>query len=110
MASSTIPYPPNPVKASPNFLTYSNRTLEKNGLEIKKIGQGNYSDATLTLVGSGLGITIMPRSFKVEADAVRFIDLVEAGSVVEMGLAWRSQTDNLAVCYFARFCAEWDWA
>lgn len=94
---------------SPTFLHYFDHQMQKAGLKIRNTGQGNYSEATITLAASGLGMTMMPRSFKTASHAVAYVDLDFEDVVLDIVLAWHAQDINTALPRFVEFCRSWNW-
>jgi DNA-binding transcriptional LysR family regulator len=73
------------------------------------MGQGNYSEATIALAASGMGITMMPRSFRMPSNAVAYVDLDAPEIPVHMGIVWREGNDNPALPAFIDAASAWEW-
>jgi DNA-binding transcriptional LysR family regulator len=94
---------------SPRYFRSFREQLGNAGLEVREMGQGNYFEATLAMAAAGSGVAIMPRSYRMVSDVVRFVDLDAPEIPIHMGLVWRKQNDNPALPAFVDAAAAWDW-
>jgi DNA-binding transcriptional LysR family regulator len=96
-------------KVSPRFFRSLQQGFRNAGITIHEMGQGNYSEATIALAASGMGITMMPRSFCMPSNAVAYVDLDAPEIPVHMGIVWREGNDNPALPAFIDAASAWEW-
>lgn len=83
--------------------------LRAAGVNVHETGTGNISEATIILATAGLGVAVMPRSFRQNLNDVVFVDIADDEHKVRMGLVWRADSKNPALAPFRSACALWNW-
>lgn len=97
------------VRICPPFFNDLKDRFARAGVRIYETGQGNSRAATIMLAATGTCITVVPRSFETESDAVAYIPLTMPEHIVHMGIVWREGTDNPAIERFVEACTQWPW-
>ncbi len=94
---------------SPHFFHRLYDSFKRAGFKVKRVGQGNHYEATLTLAEAGVGVTCMPLSFFTDAQNVRRVPFRDLDVHMRYQLVWPRNGANAATSSFASFLKNQDW-
>ncbi|MCR5089620.1 MAG: LysR family transcriptional regulator [Oscillospiraceae bacterium] len=90
-------------------LTEIHSRLARSGLRPEQLRHYDGSEITLAMAAAGQGLAIIPRSFRVESSALRYVNFHTSGNILDYSLAWSKSSSNPAVDLFCREASEVSW-
>ncbi len=70
----------------------------------------NQNEISVAMAAAGMGITPLPRSFRVTGHpAIKYINIDSEIVHIDHVLAWRKDNAGKAVTAFAKLCKGWEW-
>ena len=94
---------------SPRFFHKLYDSFKRAGFKVKRVGQGNHYEATLTLAEAGVGVTCMPFSFCTNAQNVQRVPFRDLDTHMRYQLIWPRDNANAAASAFASYLNDQDW-
>ena len=94
---------------SPRFFHRLYDSFTRAGFKVKRVGQGNHYEATLTLAEAGVGVTCMPQSFCTNAQNVQRVPFRDLDTHMRYQLIWPRGSANAAASAFASYLKDQDW-
>ncbi len=83
--------------------------LIRSGLQSEQLRHYDGSDVTLAMAAAGQGLAIIPSSFRVENNALRYVDFNAPCRILDYSLAWNTGNSNPSVRLFCREASEVSW-
>ena len=97
------------LEISPRFFHRLYDSFKRAGFKVKRVGQGNHYEATLTLAEAGVGVTCMPFSFCTNAQNVQRVPFEDLDVHMRYHLIWPRNNANAAASTFASYLQDLDW-
>ncbi len=84
--------------------------LSQAGFDMENAKLVDHYDTTIAMASAGMGIAIIPRSFKIAShQSVTYVDIDSDKAYVDFVLAWRNDNEKSAIHIFKDFCKQREW-